>query len=794
MNSKPRITRSSNVKNVIALEKSKQCIVRLEDFKRQQRSVVATNSSTPQQQNKAKQRIMISSAVKKTPLQKILPKVPQSAPPRQQQNIVKRKPQTTTHDDDLDSSVDTSTFGRSRRTPKPNVKYFNDSVVTVRPGRKLKIEGEDDDDIERDSSSDVDFDDDDDKEDNVSEFDISEEEEDAPPAKKTRLSTTTVVHTAKPNLPTKTNMVVSKGNTVNKQQSMMSSPATRMRNILPVQKMAVKKPTIVEKPTPTSATANKKPMNIVSYTSSNNRVPVTRKRPLEVAPTTQKGNTQKIMPASRTTVQQKTVNNVQAIRPKPATNVVTNNSTGKSYTVVRRSTAAAVPSTQVAAKKEMAKKVATPQPQAKKKVVNKKVEEEDDSDNNDDNLEEDIGNPMALNTIDDFEAMPTFTIVNINDIINKKGDVLMQQTFPSEDKKQEDKQENTSKNRRKATHTVLKEEPSTKSPPPKTPFPPPMAKKTAAGPLKQIVMNKKVMISPPPPKKTVAPAAPVVQKPPVRILNSTLCRQQPPVSPIINSQKQKAAAQLQSMQSHNAKKETHQQMIVKKEPSQRNQPTPKHQPVAKKVLSPVKAVNNINRPLAKKLVPSPQAQKRKLPEEKVTVQRQGSKTIKKMTCFENWYVVHCPENEAPPKIIPNQLTLPLIKIANTLQEICLPSEKWTSKVALSLIPDMVYQRGQFEKYIGNYHDKAIVKDDQKHRYQPASILFRRSQKPNAIDRTVILRNRTYLIYIQGKCVQLVGSPKVVKDLQDIESLLDCVDHLALDSDDVDITPSAPSLA
>lgn len=131
MNSKPRITRSSNVKNVIALEKSKQCIVRLEDFKRQQKSG-ATNSTTPPQ-SKAKPRIMVPTSTKKT-FQKILPK-PKTPQQQQHHTMVKKK---QSHDDDLDSEI-FSAFGRSRRTPKPNVKYFNDSVVTLKPGKKLKV-------------------------------------------------------------------------------------------------------------------------------------------------------------------------------------------------------------------------------------------------------------------------------------------------------------------------------------------------------------------------------------------------------------------------------------------------------------------------------------------------------------------------------------------------------------------------------------------------------------------------------------------------------------------------------
>lgn len=129
MSSKPRITRSSNVKNVIALEKSKHLVVRLEDFKRQQKSG-ASNPSTPQQ-SKAKPRIMVPT--KKT-FQKILPK-PKTPQQHQHHTIVKKKqPQ----DDDLEADIHSS-FGRSRRTPKPNVKYFNDSVVSLKPGRKLKV-------------------------------------------------------------------------------------------------------------------------------------------------------------------------------------------------------------------------------------------------------------------------------------------------------------------------------------------------------------------------------------------------------------------------------------------------------------------------------------------------------------------------------------------------------------------------------------------------------------------------------------------------------------------------------
>lgn len=87
-------------------------------------------------------------------------------------------------------------------------------------------------------------------------------------------------------------------------------------------------------------------------------------------------------------------------------------------------------------------------------------------------------------------------------------------------------------------------------------------------------------------------------------------------------------------------------------------------------------------------------------------------------------------------------------------------------------------------YTGEVHDPNI-KADERHNYRPINIMFRRKcQNPNIsiqFDRTVILKNQTFYLNIDGKNVRLVASPQSIDSYDDIRILLQIVNDIDLNS-------------
>lgn len=85
-------------------------------------------------------------------------------------------------------------------------------------------------------------------------------------------------------------------------------------------------------------------------------------------------------------------------------------------------------------------------------------------------------------------------------------------------------------------------------------------------------------------------------------------------------------------------------------------------------------------------------------------------------------------------------------------------------------------------YTGEVHDPNI-KLDERHNYRPINIMFRRKcQNPQfriQFDRTVILKNQTFYLNVDGKNVRLLASPQSVETYDDISLLLQIVDQINL---------------
>lgn len=87
-----------------------------------------------------------------------------------------------------------------------------------------------------------------------------------------------------------------------------------------------------------------------------------------------------------------------------------------------------------------------------------------------------------------------------------------------------------------------------------------------------------------------------------------------------------------------------------------------------------------------------------------------------------------------------------------------------------------------EFYTGEVDDPHISVDE-RHNYRPVNIMFRRKCQTPAIriqfDRTVILKNQTFYLNVDGKNVRLIGAPQSVETYTDLEVLLQIVNDVDL---------------
>jgi hypothetical protein len=197
--------------------------------------------------------------------------------------------------------------------------------------------------------------------------------------------------------------------------------------------------------------------------------------------------------------------------------------------------------------------------------------------------------------------------------------------------------------------------------------------------------------------------------------------------------------------------------------------------VVAKITSPKKTLNNnvktaLNRSKenVKQEKPSPVTQVTTI---------SGGRKVRKITCFETWFVIKLPNIE--PTVPKSILDMELIKLGNEIKEIPLPTSDWNYKITLSRLtkpnPNGLIYSGEVQD--------ANIKDDEKHFYQPTTIMFRRECKNTALrmqfDRAVIMKNRNFFINVDGKNVKLIGAPQFVQNFEDIETLLQIVENITL---------------
>lgn len=173
----------------------------------------------------------------------------------------------------------------------------------------------------------------------------------------------------------------------------------------------------------------------------------------------------------------------------------------------------------------------------------------------------------------------------------------------------------------------------------------------------------------------------------------------------------------------------------------------------------------------RQMIPQQLAGRQSLPSQQVTSINVGPRRITK---FESWYVIDVKNQEQTS--FRHIHTHSLINLGNNIKSLELPSSKWDFKVTLQRRPQRSENNNDEEVYTGDVNDKSIEAD--KANFEPSSILFKRSHRENnkiSIDRSLMLKQNTYTITMNGKQCKLIGAPDDIKSMEDLEILLNIID-------------------
>ncbi|ETN66587.1 hypothetical protein AND_001616 [Anopheles darlingi] len=187
----------------------------------------------------------------------------------------------------------------------------------------------------------------------------------------------------------------------------------------------------------------------------------------------------------------------------------------------------------------------------------------------------------------------------------------------------------------------------------------------------------------------------------------------------------------------------------------------------------------------------------RLPQSQSTQQQQAQQKItaagrsvdvrkKRITCYETWNVINCKNTGSGPK--KPIMSMSMIALGNVADSIRLPSDVWSLRTVLEKRKTAV-NPGE-ETFCGATQDNQIP-ESEKHNYEPTRIMFRRKASvPGRFnvqyDRTVIFRNDTYVINVEGHCCRLVGAPVTIATPAEIETLLTIVDFINMDNSCVEM--------
>lgn len=159
--------------------------------------------------------------------------------------------------------------------------------------------------------------------------------------------------------------------------------------------------------------------------------------------------------------------------------------------------------------------------------------------------------------------------------------------------------------------------------------------------------------------------------------------------------------------------------------------------------------------------------------------------IKKVTSYENWFILNFPQIQPQPAR--SVLCLSLIKLGNQIKQIKLPSAEWSYRITLQKTNKENSDKG--EVYVGDIEQYG-VSEGEKANYAPVNITFQRSNvqddEKSTPDRTVVFQNKSFSMFMNSKPCKLIGAPQYIYDLSEIQTLLHIIHQVDAPHSYVDI--------
>lgn len=164
---------------------------------------------------------------------------------------------------------------------------------------------------------------------------------------------------------------------------------------------------------------------------------------------------------------------------------------------------------------------------------------------------------------------------------------------------------------------------------------------------------------------------------------------------------------------------------------------------------------------------------------------------RRVTKFESWYIIDVPKEEIVPQ--KHNHTFSLIKLGNNVKVMKLPSSEWEYKLTLQkrTMPLKKNVNNNQDDSIeeDDNNDKSA---GEKQNYEPSNIMFKRTYRTPtrvSIDRSMIINGNSYVISIDGKNCKLIGAPEDIKSVADVETLLNILDAVDLKNSCVELAAS-----
>lgn len=161
-------------------------------------------------------------------------------------------------------------------------------------------------------------------------------------------------------------------------------------------------------------------------------------------------------------------------------------------------------------------------------------------------------------------------------------------------------------------------------------------------------------------------------------------------------------------------------------------------------------------------------------------------TTARITSLESRYVVRVPPEEDPLKDaaqheVIDLSSLSLLELRYDIKKLKLPNDRWSYQLKLMKLSGVnnveVPDRPGFAVHSISLNRVQSTSDDEN---QLSAALVNGRARPK-MDRTVELLKDRLTINIEGKLVKLLGAPEEVTDMEELETLLEIVDHVELDS-------------